>query len=280
MWTVTWVYVLNNNKIRKRRLNQASFQTSVVTSLFHPIKLNYALVLLNSLAKGRHIVIIQNGRCKSFSLQHKEIQCTCCRSLTRTLRPPLCMDYIKKPVRPYMNPDVINTTCLSAEMVFITLHIFFFSQFLHRLHPPSLCLYLKCSLPSSCYCLHVHWPARKLSRVNGPRLKESETKRRRVYGSDYNKTASGSQTADLFICTPIRLGRWDDKNTQTNRLSSITHQLADYSPCVCVCAQAEWLTAQSDSGEPLGKPEQDMASGLVWLPSARRRSSDPSSHLR
>lgn len=31
------------------------------------------------------------------------------------------------------------------------------------------------------------------------------------------------------------------------------------------------MTAQGDSQEPLGKPEQDMASGSVWLPSARRR---------
>lgn len=40
------------------------------------------------------------------------------------------------------------------------------------------------------------------------------------------------------------------------------------------------MTAQGDSREPLGKPEQDMASGSVWLPSARRRSSDPCSHSR
>lgn len=33
-------------------------------------------------------------------------------------------------------------------------------------------------------------------------------------------------------------------------------------------------------GGPLGNTEQDMASGLVWLPSARRRLSDPCSHLR
>lgn len=40
------------------------------------------------------------------------------------------------------------------------------------------------------------------------------------------------------------------------------------------------MTAQGDGREPLGKPEQDMASGSVWLPSARRRSSDPCSHSR
>lgn len=40
------------------------------------------------------------------------------------------------------------------------------------------------------------------------------------------------------------------------------------------------MTAQGDGREPLGRPEQDMASGLVWLPSARRRFSDPCSYSR
>lgn len=40
------------------------------------------------------------------------------------------------------------------------------------------------------------------------------------------------------------------------------------------------MTAQGDVRDPFGTSEQDMASGLVWLPSARRRFSDPCSRSR
>lgn len=40
------------------------------------------------------------------------------------------------------------------------------------------------------------------------------------------------------------------------------------------------MTAQGDGRNPFGTSEQDMASGLVWQPSAKRQFSDPCSHSR
>lgn len=66
-------------------------------------------------------------------------------------------------------------------------------------------------------------------------------------------------------------------NKSTNGLSKTPAAFSSVSLCESLL---EWVTGQGDGEGPSGKPEQDMASGLVCLPSASRRPLYPYTYSR